>query len=374
MSEPPRVETDNRKRRTALYRGFLLGLLLAACLLLVYHFHYQLGSDILFTHFFYLPVVLAGMWWEYRGLSVAAFLSAVLLLSHVASRIDVSIWLEAVRCGSLLLVGTVVAELRRRWRLSEEETSRYARDLERMVEERTRELQEKNRELEAYSYTISHDITAPLVVIEGYVDLLLERKGEVLEEGDREYLERIRRSAERIEYLARSLLEYARAGTPAGEAHQVNPREVLLQVFMERDAEIAARGVEVILPEEMPPVELDPLRLQQVFSNLLDNSLKFMGENPHPRIEVGWEPCGEEGWMCIRFADNGKGIERDRLKDVFKPFCRLSSSEEPGLGIGLSTVRRAVEGWGGEVWVESEPGKGATFFLTAPRAQGNFPV
>lgn len=346
-----------------------MALLVAICFLLIYHFHHQAGSDVIFTHFFYLPVVLAGMWWEYRGLSVPALLSAALLVSHFLAELEVSLWVDVLRSASFLLVGAVVAGLRRRWRISEEELGHYTLSLEEMVEERTRELQEKNRELEAYSYTISHDITAPLVVIEGYVDLFLEKKAGTLEEADREYLERIRKSAERIEYLARSLLEYARAGTPAGEAQRVDPREVFLQVVMERSAELDARGMEVVVPEALPPVELDPLRLQQVFANLLDNSLKYMGENPHPRIEVGLAPGREEGWVCMYFKDNGKGIESERLEDVFKPFCRLSSSEEPGLGIGLSTVKRAVEGWGGRVWVESEPGKGTTFYITAPEAR-----
>lgn len=340
----------------------LVAAMSAASLALIFCFHFLRHSDVLFTHFFYLPVVLAALWWDWKGFPIAVFLSVTLVASHLMSGLEVSLWVEWARCASVLLVGAVVAGLSLRRRKLERDLVAYARTMEEKVGERTRQLQEKNRELEAYAHTISHDLTAPLVVIEGYAELLREKGGDSMREEEREYLQRIEKAVERMRRLTSSLLDYARAGAAAGEG-PADAGAVLREVLAERCLDLERKGWEVEVAEDLPCIKADSLRLQQVFANLLDNAIKYMGDNPKPRIRVGWHP---EGSMArLFFQDNGMGIEAGDMEEVFLPFRRLSNYGEPGLGIGLSTVKRLVEGWGGRVWVESAPGEGSTFYFTA---------
>lgn len=362
---------DNREKFLMLrdaWRFLVMLALLVVSLALVLVFHFRLESDVVFSHFFYLPVVLAALWWEWKGVSVAVFLFAVLVISHAASGLEMSLWMEKARGFSFLLVGCVVAFLSRRQRELREDLEEHSRELERKVEERTAELRERNRELEAYAHTVSHDLNAPLVIITGFVDLLKERAGEMLGEEGREYLERIGKAAERMGRLTSSLLTYARVGASPGNLEVVDPEEIFREVAMERNPEMERLGVELIISPDFPLVKADPTRLQQVFSNLLDNAIKYRSEESTLRLELGWRGEGEQ--VCIYLRDNGVGIDPREVEEIFQPFRRLRSSEEPGLGLGLSIVKRAVEGWGGRVWVESEPDQGSTFFFTVPAAEG----
>ena len=345
-----------------------MAFLLVVGLFLILWFHRVARSDVVFTHFFYLPVALAALWWGHRGLWVAAGICLALVVSRLFSALEVSLWVDLVRSGSFLLVGAVVAELSERRMRLEEDLLRQQRDLERKVEERTRELSERNRDLEAYSYTISHDLVAPMVVIEGFAELLRERRGEELGEDGREYVERILKAVERMRRLTTSLLEYARAGREEGEVEAVSPSEAARELLAEREAELASRKAAVHVPDDLPAIMVDPVRFSQVLSNLLDNALKYSRRDRAPEIEIGG--TAREGEAVLFVRDNGMGIEAGDLPRVFEPFARFHAGEEPGLGIGLATVRRAVEGWGGRVWVESTPGDGSAFFFTAPLAPG----
>jgi len=341
----------------------LVSALCAACFLLLYWFHFLRRSDIVFTHFFYIPIVLGALWWDWRGYAVALVLALSLVVTHLLGGMEEALWPDLARCASFLMVGAAVAYLSRRQRILRGEIAARARELEEAVERRTRQLHEKNRELEAYAHTISHDLTAPLVVIQGYVELLQEKGRESLGEEGMAYLQSIEKAAERMRRMTRSLLDYARAGT-AGGVETADAGEVLGEVLAERSLDLERGGVKVEVAEGLPRVRANPDRLQQVFANLLDNALKYGGDNPHPRIAVGWRPEG--GMACFSFHDNGTGIDEGDLAEVFQPFRRLSNRSEPGLGIGLSTVKRLVEGWGGRVWAESSPGEGSTFYFTAP--------
>lgn len=229
---------------------------------------------------------------------------------------------------------------------------------ERMLVEE--ELRARNAELEAFAHTISHDLRSSISVIEGYAQVARESSGELLQE----CLEKILYLTRRMESFIESLLAYSEAGRPEGRPEAVNPNQLLKEILAEREAEISAGNVEVIVEEELPIVRVDPLRLQQVFINLLDNALKYTGDNPSPSVRFG--EVEREGSAVFYVRDNGIGIARKEQGRIFEPFQRLSSGNHHGLGIGLSTVKRAVEGWGGEVWVESAPGEGSTFFFSIP--------
>ena len=266
----------------------------------------------------------------------------------------------------------------------EDELREYSERLEEMVEERTleimmanerlqdemaernrieQELRARNVELDAFARTISHDLRGSVSVIDGYAQAALEEGQDLTEE----CLRKIVRAADRMEVFIESLLAYSEAGRPEGKLTRLQPNEVLREVLEEKETEIGARNVNMLVDEMMPVVQVDPVRLHQVFANLLGNALKFLGDDPHPRVELGARREGDRVIFYVR--DNGIGIPEADHQKIFEPFECLETEGPYGLGIGLSTVKRAVEGWGGEVWVESTPGEGSTFYFSVPAAE-----
>ncbi len=225
-----------------------------------------------------------------------------------------------------------------------------------------KELLASNQELNAFAATVSHDLRIPLSLIEGYAQLL---RAESNTEEEREaYLKSIITAARRMDELTESLLEYAQAGQPEGDVEPVEPLDLVIDIIFEHSELIEDKNVEVVMAEKFPVVRVDRFKLRQVFTNLVNNAAKYLAGTADPRIEIGASTDNDTATFFVR--DNGPGLDPEHRDEVFVPFKRLGSTQSPGLGIGLSTVKRAVEGWGGSVWVESEPGKGATFFFTAP--------
>ena len=226
------------------------------------------------------------------------------------------------------------------------------------------QLRASNRELDAFATTVSHDLRTPLSLIEGYAQLM--RAEGIPEEEKEAYLKSIIAAARRMDELTESLLEYAKAGETSGEAVSVDPLEVVSDILFEHTESLESNNIHVILAEEFPPIKVDPLKLRQVFTNLVSNAVKSVSACPEPRIEIGCDKNVD--LVTIHVRDNGIGLEPGMKEEIFMPFRRPGSSISPGTGLGLSTVKRAVDGWGGMVWVESEPHEGATFFFTAPAA------
>ncbi len=229
-----------------------------------------------------------------------------------------------------------------------------------LVEER---LRTTVRELDAFASTVAHDLRVPLSLICGYAELL--GRGDTSDEERKEFLENITKAARRLEEMTAALLAYAQAGKPEGRIADVDPATVLAEVVGERKEELDSHGVELEVQKDLPHVRADPLKLRQVLFNLLDNAIKYTSGCEGPHIRVGGKREGNT--VTLFMSDNGCGIEPSLAQDVFLPF-RRGSGEAGGLGIGLTTVKRAVEGWGGRVWVESVPGEGATFYFTARAA------
>ncbi len=228
------------------------------------------------------------------------------------------------------------------------------------------ELRTRNEELEAFAHTISHDLLTPVAIVEGYAKAALEADAEGRTEAERECLEAIVRGARRMSELITSLLQYAQAGHTELEDLAVDAEEVLLEVLMDLEEEIQRKGASVKIGGRLPTVRAEAVKLRQVFSNLIGNALKHMGEVDGPVVEVG---AAEQGDMAIfQVRDNGVGIPPALQEQIFEPFKHFSMDGTPGLGIGLSTVKRAVRSWGGKIWVESSPGEGAAFFFTVPLA------
>ena len=228
-------------------------------------------------------------------------------------------------------------------------------------------LRAANRELEAFARTLSHDLRAPLSGAYGYAKMLHDWGEEQLDDNARKWVDEIIASLRRMEGFITSVLEYARSGLPVGKSARVDPQEVVREVLKGLEARMREHGAEVSVEGELPAVMLDGMRLFQVFSNLLDNAIKFGREGVAPRIEIAAERDGD--MVLFRVSDNGVGLHEEDLQYAFDPFVRLQQDDDsPGTGVGLSIVKQAVRGWGGRVWVESVPDEGSTFSFTAPAA------
>jgi len=229
-----------------------------------------------------------------------------------------------------------------------------------------KELETKNAELERFTYTVSHDLKSPLVTMKGFLGYLEQD----IITGNAERLksdtQRIASAVDKMGQLLNDVLELSRIG------RFVNPPEIVLFEELAREAigwmedRIQERGVTIMLKPNLPAVYGDKPRLIEVLQNLLDNAAKYIGDQPHPRIEIGC--CGEEeGKPLFYVKDNGIGIALEYRERVFGLFNKLDARSE-GTGIGLALVKRIIEFHGGRIWVESEVGKGSIFYFTLPRA------
>lgn len=229
------------------------------------------------------------------------------------------------------------------------------------------QLRAKNAELEAFVYTVSHDLQAPVVSMRGFASLLQTRHRDRFDERGALYIDRIAANAEYLSRLLNDLLELSRVGRLEEPDEVLGAGDVVRAVLEDLQASFKERGIAVVTPASWPQVRFSRVRLRQVFSNLVSNAIKFLGTQPQPKIEIGWRAlAGEPALVEFWVRDNGIGIHPDYHQRVFRPFQRLKVVEVDGTGVGLSIVRRIVEGRGGAVRVESAPGHGATFSFTAP--------
>jgi light-regulated signal transduction histidine kinase (bacteriophytochrome) len=234
--------------------------------------------------------------------------------------------------------------------------------LEQRVAERTRELRSAVGELEAFSYTVSHDLRSPLHTIDGFARLLQDEYGEPLGEEGRHYLGRILAACARTVQLIDDLLDLSQASRSALEREPVDLSRMAREIAEELRGEAPARRVEV---EIAPGLEAfgDRGLLRIVLENLLGNAWKFTSKTGNGRIEVGAAQVGGQTAYFVR--DNGAGFEPTRAGRLFSPFQRLHSAAEfSGTGIGLATVQRIIRRHGGRIWAEAEVDRGATFYFT----------
>jgi signal transduction histidine kinase len=226
------------------------------------------------------------------------------------------------------------------------------------------ELQRKNEELERFTYTVSHDLKSPLITIKGFTgalqqDLAAGRHERL--EGD---LQRIADATDKMTELLNDLLELSRIGRIMNPPSDVALEELIREVLELLAGPLRERGVEVALHPHLPVVRGDRRRLLEVFQNLIENAVRFMGDQPRPRIEIGLRDVGAERVFFVR--DNGIGIEPRYQETVFGLFNKLDARTS-GTGIGLALVRRIIAVHGGRIWVESRgQGQGSSFCFTLP--------
>ncbi len=223
-------------------------------------------------------------------------------------------------------------------------------------------LEALNRDLESFSYSVSHDLRAPLRHIHGFSKILQEDFGSVLPEEANRYLSRIATGVERMGQLIDDLLNFSRVGRREIERKPVPLRPIVDDVIHQLSELSTERQVEWRL-NPLPTVQADPALIKQIFANLLGNAAKFSRTREHPRVEVGAQ-SSEQG-PAIYVRDNGVGFDMKFADKLFGVFQRLHRSEDfEGTGVGLATVARIVHKHGGAVWADSSPDQGATFFFT----------
>jgi signal transduction histidine kinase len=246
--------------------------------------------------------------------------------------------------------------------------ARARAELERRVEERTAELEAANRELEAFSYSVSHDLRGPLRAIDGFARILEEEHAPRLNDEGRATLGTIRRNVGTMGQLIDDLLELSRLGRKPLAAGPLDMGEMVRQVYAELSSQAGGR-VPPLVVGDLPPGTGDRVLVGRAWTNLLANAIKFTGTTPAAEIRVGGAVDGAE--VVYSVADNGVGFDDTYRDKLFGVFQRLHRAREfPGTGIGLAIVHRVVTRHGGRVWAEGKVGAGATFWFTLPHGAG----
>jgi PAS domain S-box-containing protein len=246
-----------------------------------------------------------------------------------------------------------------------EEAQRRAEVAQRERDEHAAELARSNAELEQFAYVASHDLQEPLRMVASYVQLLARRYQGQLDGDADKFIRYAADGAARMQRLINDLLAFSRAGTRPTEASVVWPAEILTQTLADLREAIAESRADVSCGE-LPAVRGDAQQIAQLFQNLVGNAIKFRGEAP-PVVQL--DATREGGWVEFRVRDNGIGIDPQFFERIFIIFQRLHGpTKYPGTGIGLALCKKIVERHKGKMWVDSSPGRGATFHFTLPAA------
>jgi signal transduction histidine kinase len=242
---------------------------------------------------------------------------------------------------------------------------RHADNLENEVRQRTARLEEVNDELEAFTYSVSHDLRVPLQHIHGFTEAVVEQEQERLSSSSRDNLRLVLSSAKRMDVLIHDLLAYSRLSRAEVRLDVIPLDEAVAEVLAHHRATIQACDAEVCVERPLPAVNADRVGLRQALTNLVGNALKFIVPGRRPEIRIRAELRGERTRVWIE--DNGIGIERREHEAIFEIFHRLHGARNyPGTGVGLSLVRKGMARMGGTCGVESEPGRGSRFWLEFP--------
>ena len=235
-------------------------------------------------------------------------------------------------------------------------------ELEERVRLRTAELEAANNELEAFSYSVSHDLRAPLRHVDGFSRILIESQGHKMSEEGQRYLGEIRDASQRMAGMIEDLLRLAQIGRQELRLQKTNIRDLIDDVLADLKSDLCERRIEWRVGE-LPSLECDRGLIKQVFTNLVGNAVKYTRPRDVAVIEIGHRDG--DGHPVIFVRDNGAGFEMKYADKLFGAFQRLHRQDEfEGTGVGLATVHRIIRRHGGRIWAEAEPQKGATFYFT----------
>ncbi len=292
-----------------------------------------------------------------RARMVSSIGEDILVRFRIRHRSNINLWLEARMVpicddeGEVISVMTVAIDVT--------DTLNYQKQIE-----------EQNQDLNDFSYMISHDLKAPIFTIKGMATALAEDYKDTLGEDGSQLINYILQGASRLEHLVASVLEYSAVSTGTSSEQDI-PLALTLNNVMDDFRElINETNAQIILPEDLPIVRGNDVRLYQVFSNLFGNALKYRSPERTPEIRVVVKPHNSQ-FIIVSVIDNGSGIPKERLEDVLRPFHRAHGSEIEGSGIGLACVKKIVERLGGTINVQSEVGSGSNFSVKLPLPKAN---
>ena len=296
-----------------------------------------------------------------------------LALRHVSGRVkDVLYNASLYRDSEGRVTGVFAAarDITERKR-AQEQLARHREYLEELVAARTADLakanvllETTNKELEAFSYSVSHDLRTPLRAIDGFSQILLEDYTEKLDAEGKRVLNVVRENTKKMSQLIDDILAFSRAGRQEMAIGEVHTERVVREAIEELKPASAGRNIAFLI-KSLPTLSGDPAMLRRVFVNLLDNAIKFTAPKPRAVIEVVARREGNEVVLSVK--DNGVGFDMQYVGKLFGVFQRLHGPADfPGTGIGLAIVKRIVNRHGGRVWAEGKPGEGAVFYFTIP--------
>lgn len=265
-------------------------------------------------------------------------------------------WVETIKTPIRNAQGNVIGTTG----IAREITERKKAELER--EQLIAQLEAKNAELERFTYTVSHDLKSPLVTITGFLNYLEKDARAGNFDKFQEDLARIRQAVDKMQSLLKDLLELSRIGRMMNDPVEIGFGDIAREALEMVMGQVKARGVRIEFEDAGCKVRGDRIRLVEVIQNLIENAVKFMGDQPNPLVRIGAK-ANEDGKPIFFVQDNGIGIEPKFSERIFGLFNKLDTNT-PGSGIGLTIVKRIVEVHGGKIWLESEPGKGSTFYFT----------
>jgi PAS domain S-box-containing protein len=242
--------------------------------------------------------------------------------------------------------------------------------MESKLDQITMELQRSNEELNDFAYTVSHDLKEPLRGIVNYTDFLIQDYGSKLDKTASETFDALKQMATHLNNLIESLLYYSRIGRSEFEFTAVDLNKVVQQAITALKVLIKEKQAEIVITTPLPIVECDPTRLIEVFQNLLSNAIKYNENKPVIAIGCQVQAEGELPQTIIFVRDNGIGIEERNYAKIFKIYKRVHSIHRfgEGLGLGLTIVKKIISRHRGNIWLESKPGAGTTFYLSLPLA------
>jgi signal transduction histidine kinase len=366
---------ENLKRRLLRY-GFAV-LLVSIAFGIRYLLRGLLGEELPFM--FFIAAALLAAWYGGAATGIVALLLGLLaadyffIWSGTATISRPIVVLHVVRYVFTASLGITLIEVmhrsRQRLQVAQQQLHRHAAELESHVAERTESLAATVKSLEDILYHIAHNLRAPLRAMEGYSEILLsEHAGQINEQG-RDYLVHISEAAARMDTLIADLLAYGRLTHSQVTLTSVSLSETLSRAVRQSSYQIQTSKADLSIHEIPYAVRADAKILEQVLVNLLDNAIKFTAQNVRPRIEISAERRNRTVRVSVK--DNGIGVPLQYRERIFGAFERLRPADDGGTGIGLAIVKQGVERMGGRAGVESESGKGSTFWIELALAEPN---
>ncbi|MFX1380656.1 MAG: ATP-binding protein [Promethearchaeota archaeon] len=334
-------------------RIIIILILMVVSFVLIYYFEIVLKTSILVAHFFYFPSILACLWWKRKGLIIPVILAIILIIFNLIPEneiFNIELLNNFLRAISLIIIGIVVSSLSEHILKREDEFNDIMEDLKR-----------SNEDLQQFAYVASHDLQEPLRAIVSFSQLLEDKYYDKINKDGKEFIKFITDGAKNMNTLIKDLLSYSRITTHAKPSKIISIEKILKDALYNLQEAIKESSA-VITYDRMPILKVDKTQFIQLFQNLISNAIKFRREEP-PRIHISVKRINEEWLFSVK--DNGIGIDSKFFDKLFNIFYRLHTKEEyPGTGIGLPICKKIVQRYNGKIWVESELGKGSTFFFT----------